>query len=80
MTWWDPNALDLEVEPPPGIRREALIVKDVPESVLVEGRQEYEKWRARLETTITSGSRPSVSVLTATEWASTASSLTNRCP
>ena len=74
VTWWDPNALDLEVEPAPGIRREALIMKDVPESVLVEGRQEYEKWRTRLETTIASGSRPSVSVLTATEWASTASS------
>ncbi len=74
VTWWDPHALGLEVEPAPGIRREALIVKDVPESVLVEGRQEYEKWRTRLETTIASGSTPSVSVLTATEWASTASS------
>ena len=74
VTWWDPNALGLEVEPAPGIRREALIVKDVPESVLFEGRQEYEKWRTHLETTIASGSRPSVSVLTATEWASSAPS------
>ena len=69
VIWWDPHALDLEVEPPPGIRREALIVKDVPESVLREGLQEYQTWRARLETTITAGSTPSVSVRTATEWA-----------
>ena len=56
IVWWDPHSLDLEVEPPPGIRRESLIVKDVPESVLQEGRQEYDKWRARLDATIASGS------------------------
>ena len=76
VIWWDPNSLDLEVEPPPGIRREALIVKDVPESVLREGRQGYETWRARLEATIVSGSAPSVSVRTATEWAETEGTIT----
>ena len=75
IIWWDPNALDLEVEPPPGIRREALIVKDVPESVLQEGRQEYERWRARLGATIVSGSVPSVPVRTATEWAATGAAI-----
>ena len=44
-------------------------MKDVPESILHEGRQEYEKWRARLGATIVSGSAPSVSARTATEWA-----------
>ena len=72
LVWWDPNALDLEVKPPPGIRRETLIMKDVPESVLQEGRQEYEKWRARLDAAIVTGSVPSVLVRTATEWAATA--------
>jgi ATP-dependent exoDNAse (exonuclease V) beta subunit len=76
IVWWDPHSLDLEVEPPPGIRRESLIVKDVPESVLQEGRQEYDKWRARLGATITSGSVPSVSVRTATEWAATSETIT----
>jgi ATP-dependent helicase/nuclease subunit A len=71
VTWWDPNALDLDVEPPPGIRREMLIVKDVPDSILREGREEYEHWRARLGAAIASGSAPSVSVRTATEWAAT---------
>jgi ATP-dependent exoDNAse (exonuclease V) beta subunit len=76
VIWWDPHSLDLEVDPPPGIRRETLIVKDVPESVLHEGRQEYEKWRARLAATITSGSAPSISVRTATEWAATEETMT----
>jgi ATP-dependent helicase/nuclease subunit A len=71
IVWWDPNALDLAVDPPPGIRRETLIVKDVPESILREGLQEYEDWCARLAATIVSGSAPSVSVRTATEWAAT---------
>ena len=70
------TALDLEVEPPPGIRRESLIVKDVPESVLQEGRQDYDKWRAGSTATIASGSAPSVSVRTATEWAATAETIT----
>jgi ATP-dependent exoDNAse (exonuclease V) beta subunit len=71
IVWWDPNVLDLEVEPPPGIRREALIVKDVPQSVLQSGLIEYEKWRSGLASTIADGSTPSVSVRTATEWAAT---------
>ena len=76
IVWWDPHSLDLEVEPPPGIRRESLILKDVPESVLQEGRQEYDKWRARLGAAIVSGSVPSVSVRTATEWAATTETIT----
>ena len=67
--WWDPNALDLGVEPGIGIRRESLIVKDVPDQVVADGLREYARWRDRREAAIADGSRPSVSVLTATEWA-----------
>jgi hypothetical protein len=76
LTWWDPNALDLEVEPPPGIRRETLIVKDVPQSVLQEGRQDYEKWRSGLQSTVASGAVPSIVVRTATEWAAMPTTIT----
>jgi ATP-dependent exoDNAse (exonuclease V) beta subunit len=69
VVWWDPNIMDLEVEPPPGIRREALIVKDVPESVLQDGLDEYGKWHEARTLTIANGSKPSVSVRTATDWA-----------
>jgi hypothetical protein len=67
--WWDPNALDLGVEPGIGIRRESLIVKDVPDSVVADGLRDYARWRDQREAAIAGGSRPSVSVLTATEWA-----------
>ncbi|HVH28263.1 MAG TPA: UvrD-helicase domain-containing protein [Vicinamibacterales bacterium] len=69
IVWWDPNALNLEVGPPPGIRREALIVKDVPPAVLEQGRHAYETWLARLEGVRARGANPSLSVRTATEWA-----------
>ena len=72
VVWWDPRppALDLDVEPAVGIRRETLIVKDVPDSVVADGLREYEKWRTLREGAIAKGSAPSLAVRTATEWAS----------
>ncbi len=67
--WWDPHALDLGVEPAAGIRRETLIMKDVPEAVVEEGLREYTKWRTLRGRAIASGSTPSIAVQTATEWA-----------
>jgi ATP-dependent exoDNAse (exonuclease V) beta subunit len=70
IVWWDPNVLDLDVEPTAGIRREALIVKDVPEAVVSEGLREYERWRRARESAIAAGEAPSIAILTATEWLS----------
>jgi ATP-dependent helicase/nuclease subunit A len=69
VVWWDPRALDLGVEPPMGIRRESLIVKDVPDAVVADGRRDYETWREGREHAIAKGSIASLSVRTATEWA-----------
>jgi hypothetical protein len=69
VVWWDPHALDLDVEPAIGIRRETLILKDVPDRIVADGLREYEKWRDGREAAIASGSMPSLSVRTATEWA-----------
>jgi ATP-dependent helicase/nuclease subunit A len=33
VVWWDPFVLDLDVEPPIGLRRETLIMKDVPDEI-----------------------------------------------
>jgi ATP-dependent helicase/nuclease subunit A len=71
VVWWDPHALDLGLEPAIGIRRETLIMKDVPDSVVAEGLREYEQWRSGREDAIARGSIASLSVRTATEWAST---------
>lgn len=67
VVWWDPFALDLGVEPAIGIRRESLIMKDVPETIVSEGVGEYEKWKARREEAIANGSVPSLAIRTATE-------------
>jgi ATP-dependent helicase/nuclease subunit A len=69
VVWWDPNALNLEVPPPPGIRRETLILKDVPPAVLEQGRHAYETWFGGLEQVRARGASESLSVRTATEWA-----------
>jgi ATP-dependent exoDNAse (exonuclease V) beta subunit len=69
VVWWDPHALGLDVPSPPGIRREALIVKDVPAAVLEEGRRSYEAWLAGLDTVHARAASASLSVRTATEWA-----------
>ena len=71
VVWWDPHALDLEVEPALGIRRETLIMKDVPDSVVADGLREYEQWRDSREAAIAKGAMPSLWVQTATEWAGT---------
>ena len=68
VVWWDPFALALGVEPPQGIQREGLIVKDVPEQVVADGLREYGEWRDDREAAIAHGSTPSVTVRTATEW------------
>jgi ATP-dependent exoDNAse (exonuclease V) beta subunit len=75
VVWWDPHEpeLMLGVEPTPGIRREGLIMKDVPEAVVQEGLRDYERWRTTREQTIAAGSTPSLDVRTATEWAASAS-------
>jgi ATP-dependent exoDNAse (exonuclease V) beta subunit len=69
VVWWDPAALRLGAEPPFGLRRQELISKDVPLEVVAEGTSRYIAWRDARENAITSASRPSVNVRTATEWA-----------
>ena len=71
VAWWDPHepSLTLGLEPTPGIRREALIMKDVPKEIVQDGLREYERWRAGREDAIARGSRPSLTIRTATEWA-----------
>src|SRR6185295_11444455 len=72
VVWWDPWALGpLGLEPELGLRRQSLIMKDVPEAVVAEGMLGYDTWRLRREAAIATGSVPSVSVRTATQWAAT---------
>src|SRR5581483_6061891 len=69
IVWWDPGALALGAEPPLGIRRSELIVKDVPPLTVDEDLARYQTWRAATTAAVQEGSAPSISVATVTQWA-----------
>jgi ATP-dependent exoDNAse (exonuclease V) beta subunit len=80
VVWWDPHALELGIEPSLGIRRESLIMKDVADGVVDEGLRDYERWRLSREQAIARGSAPSLTVQTATEWASAGAGTSEAVP
>ena len=68
VVWWDPGALTLGAKPPFGVRRDDLIVKDVPRHVVADGRGRYDRWRlARLDARA-AGATPMLAVQTVREW------------
>ena len=72
VVWWDPRALNLGAEPPLGIRRSDLIVKDVAPKIVEAGLADYEAWRQAGDAAVANGSRPSIATETVTRWARTA--------
>jgi ATP-dependent exoDNAse (exonuclease V) beta subunit len=70
VVWWSPADLALGAQTPFGLRRDDLIVKDVPPAVLLDYRNRYEAWRARRAQAIEAARRESIVVMTATEAAS----------
>jgi ATP-dependent exoDNAse (exonuclease V) beta subunit len=70
VVWWDPRALVLGAAPPLGVRREDLIVKDVPPGVVADGRTRYDRWRQARRQARTAGGVPSAAVVTVREWTS----------
>jgi hypothetical protein len=69
VVWWDPSVLRLGAEPPFGLRRQELIVKDVAPEIVHAGLRRYKEWTSARETAIRTGEKPSIDVRTATEWA-----------
>jgi ATP-dependent exoDNAse (exonuclease V) beta subunit len=67
--WWDPRALKLGAEPPFGLRRHELIVKDVAPDVVHAGLVRHKQWSDTRMAALESGRTPSIVVCTATEWA-----------
>ncbi|MGE5246597.1 MAG: UvrD-helicase domain-containing protein [Betaproteobacteria bacterium] len=65
VVWWDPHVLSLGLRPPFGVRREELIVKDVPRDVVSDGRERYEAWRSARDRARLDGRVPSLVVETA---------------
>ena len=71
IVWWDPRDLKLYAEPPLGIRRSELIVKDVAPQIVQAGLADYKAWRDGNDAAVASGSRPSIAAQTVTQWAKT---------
>jgi ATP-dependent exoDNAse (exonuclease V) beta subunit len=69
VVWWDPGALDLDKKPTFGVRRDDLIVKDVPKHVIADGRAKYDRWQLARHDARATGSVPSLRVQTVREWA-----------
>jgi ATP-dependent exoDNAse (exonuclease V) beta subunit len=69
IVWWDPRDLTLGADPPLGIRRSELIVKDVPKVIVDEGLAWYQSWRQSRDTAAVGAASPSIAAQTATAWA-----------
>jgi ATP-dependent helicase/nuclease subunit A len=69
VVWWDPRALALDAEGTPGVRHETLIGKDAPRAVVDETRQAFEAWESSRAGAVQEGRRPSITVVTVSEWA-----------
>jgi ATP-dependent exoDNAse (exonuclease V) beta subunit len=67
--WWDPFGLKLGAEPPFGLRRQELIVKDVAPDVVHAGLVRHKQWSDDRQAALENGRTPSLTVRTASEWA-----------
>jgi ATP-dependent exoDNAse (exonuclease V) beta subunit len=74
--WWSPERehLVLDVQPPFGLRRDDLIVKDVPPLVMRGFLDAHASWRERRDAAVAAGRQPSVEVTTGTAFAAAAAS------
>jgi ATP-dependent helicase/nuclease subunit A len=70
--WWDPAVLRLGAEPPFGLRRQELISKEVAPEVVAAGQRRYLEWRNARDAAVERARRPSLEVLTVTQWSTLA--------
>ena len=71
VVWWEPGpggGLKLGEKPSFGMRREDLIVKDVPRNVIADGRTRYDQWRLARQDARDGGKIPSLTLATVREW------------
>jgi ATP-dependent exoDNAse (exonuclease V) beta subunit len=69
VVWWSPDALALGAQASFGLRRDDLIVKDVPSATLRQHLDTHESWRASRAAALAAAARPSIEVMSATEFA-----------
>jgi len=75
IVWWDPRWLTLGAEPTFGLRRQELIVKEVPREIVDRRRAAYDAWRAARDDARRRGAAPTWSVRTIRDLAAAADPL-----
>jgi ATP-dependent exoDNAse (exonuclease V) beta subunit len=71
VVWWDPALLDRSGEERRGIRREDLITKDADPATVADDRARYEEWKRHRSEIQARAARPSLRVVTATDYVRT---------
>jgi len=69
VVWWDPAALRLRVEARQGIRREALLSREIDEETIAADVEEFRGWERGRDAAVEAASAESVRPVTAREWA-----------
>jgi ATP-dependent helicase/nuclease subunit A len=67
VVWWDPGALDLEIEETMGLKQRRLLEADESGKVSQDGVRAYEAWYVARESMLQRGAAPTCRVITATE-------------
>ncbi len=80
VVWWDPTSLKLGLKPAIGVRRDDLIVKDVPRHVVADGRTKYDAWKLSRIEARERGSVPAMRLQTVREYAIATDSVNQRAP
>ena len=68
VVWWDPALLDRPGDDGRGVRRDDLIAKDARPMDVAADRARVEAWAAARAGVLAQAARPSLDVVTATEW------------
>jgi ATP-dependent exoDNAse (exonuclease V) beta subunit len=69
VVWWDPSALELGKEHDSGLRQQKLLEADKQGTAAEDGIKSHDAWRARRAELLGMGSRPTLTVRTATDTA-----------
>ena len=67
VAWWDPKALELQVDARFGIRHDAMLDKRVPAAVVASDRKRYDEWRTSRQRALDAASKPSIVIETVSE-------------
>jgi len=70
VVWWDPQALELDVEHQLGLRQQRLVEAAEQAQSSEQAARDYERWRGRREQTLAAGATPLIAVEAVTRLAS----------